>query len=80
MFSQFLEAEMFKIKVLAWLIPSEGHEGRIVSGLCPWLVDGHLFSVSSHGLPSVSKVPLIRTPLYCMRAHANDLVLIQLPI
>ena len=34
-----------KIKVLAGLVSSEG--------LFPWLVDGHLFLVSSYGLPSV---------------------------
>lgn len=33
-------------------VPSKGHEGQSVPGLPPWLVNGHLFPVSSCHLPS----------------------------
>ena len=36
-----LKAGTFKIKAVVGSIPSEGCEGRIHSGVCLWLIDGH---------------------------------------
>ena len=41
------------MKVRAGLVLSEAVREKSVPGLSPWLVDGHLLRVSSHGLPSV---------------------------
>lgn len=47
------------IKVLAGLVFPEGHKGRSVLSVSPWIVDGYVLPVASHGLPSTPFCVLI---------------------
>lgn len=51
-----------KIKAPAGLVPSGGCEGRLCSGISPWLGDGHLHlcMALSCGSKSVSKFPFVQ--------------------
>ena len=53
----FFKDQDDKIKVLEGLAHSEDREERTVPGLSPWLVDGHLLSVSPHLPPCGISLP-----------------------
>ena len=82
----------FRVKVLVGLVPSEGSRGRSAPHLSPWHEDGHLLSVSSHGIFPlwinflVPKFPVPKFPPFkgpqseWIRDHSDELTLTWLPL
>ena len=62
-------------------LSSRGWQGWFLLRSLPWLVDGRLLPVSSHGLPSVSIYVIVSfSPVILDQGPRDDLLLTPLPL